>query len=695
MALLDSEKILSEQQQKLIQQQNYLNIQINGVTNKQAIDPDSPANLCFPINTKLTTEEQLGEFQKEKVILEQQREEFLVQWEEFIRKKLENSLEQERIDSLQREQLEFEESQQSIILKNTQIDQEKLQQLKQSQIQQLQEIRQLRHNEGSLIKQLQQTTEKLQQFKDFLSKKLQSDDHQIGEVEITLGRKLDKKSYDLSIEKATKSFSSSMKLLLESFVQLKIAQSEVKKDVEVNIWNEPLISTGPKKTVAFEADSSSSTSASAPSASTPPNSNVPISRTLSGQIIKEEDKKLQIKAGTLNQLLMRLTDEKRHDLNFLKTFITTFQSFTTTELFFQKLAERYNVPHDKHSDIPEEQWKHTIVLPIQLRVFNVIKIWIDMRFPDFDYKLMKKLNSFMDNHLRRDGHIKMANNLSSLIKRKIAQQQKLRIQDSTSRSFTVKELLQSMGFNTIDYFLSLSPETVANHLTMIDANLYQSIQPVELLNQAWTKNKLKYKARNVIALIERFNMVSKWTAHLICSPEKLRTRVSVFTRFIRICEILYSNLNNFNTLLAILAGINNAAVYRLKFTKDEVPKKLMVTIEMLHKLMNSNQSYKNYRETLHSVSPPILPYVGIYLTDLVFIDDGNPNFYEGLINFKKREMIYKVIEEIQQYQQTSYNLPVEETIMAYLSNLEVVEEEELWEISMAREPKGKELAELL
>lgn len=44
---------------------------------------------------------------------------------------------------------------------------------------------------------------------------------------------------------------------------------------------------------------------------------------------------------------------------------------------------------------------------------------------------------------------------------------------------------------------------------------------------------------------------------------------------------------------------------------------------MVEKVMNTNQSFKNYRNALREASPPCLPYLGVHLSDLVFIEDGN------------------------------------------------------------------------
>lgn len=80
----------------------------------------------------------------------------------------------------------------------------------------------------------------------------------------------------------------------------------------------------------------------------------------------------------------------------------------------------------------------------------------------------------------------------------------------------------------------------------------------------------------------------------------------------------------------------------------------------------------------------------MYLTDLTFIEDGNQDFLQELVNFSKRTFVANVIQEIQQYQQTPYALTPVESIMFFLSDLEtrIKDKEQCYQISLKILPRG-------
>lgn len=72
------------------------------------------------------------------------------------------------------------------------------------------------------------------------------------------------------------------------------------------------------------------------------------------------------------------------------------------------------------------------------------------------------------------------------------------------------------------------------------------------------------------------------------------------------------NLNNYNSLMAILAGINSASVLRLKQTRQAIlPKKIYKQFQSLEKLMSTDKSFSSYRMALKASSSgtPGIPYL--------------------------------------------------------------------------------------
>ncbi len=119
-------------------------------------------------------------------------------------------------------------------------------------------------------------------------------------------------------------------------------------------------------------------------------------------------------------------------------------------------------------------------------------------------------------------------------------------------------------------------------------------------------------------------------------------------------------------------------------------------------LVSPKGQYVNYRRALKELKPPAIPFLGVYLTDLTFIELGNPGFLPDThyINFEKRRKVYSLIREIQFYQQVPYLFPAIPAIQEVLVSLGasksesctqvLLNEEELYEMSLVVEPRLEE-----
>lgn len=61
----------------------------------------------------------------------------------------------------------------------------------------------------------------------------------------------------------------------------------------------------------------------------------------------------------------------------------------------------------------------------------------------------------------------------------------------------------------------------------------------------------------------------------------------------------------------------------------------------------------------------------------------------GLINFEKNYLFYKIIKEIRLYQQTGYRFRPVESIQNYFASGTVFDDKESYELSLKNEPRDK------
>eukprot|EP00002_Diphylleia_rotans_P019141 TRINITY_DN3704_c0_g1_i3.p1 TRINITY_DN3704_c0_g1~~TRINITY_DN3704_c0_g1_i3.p1 ORF type:complete len:974 (+),score=196.84 TRINITY_DN3704_c0_g1_i3:59-2980(+) len=325
-------------------------------------------------------------------------------------------------------------------------------------------------------------------------------------------------------------------------------------------------------------------------------------------ILSDVEGKETIKAATLNKLVQRLTSNEKPDLNFRNVFITTYASFTTQEKLFKKLIERFDVP-DRPSTAPEsaEEYMKKVVLPIQLRVVNAMKTWLETCFLDIDETLYAKIVEFANTATLSDN----VTNVSKFLGPTIQKAMKLRL----TSMFTLKSSLDlnretqvSGQHDAIRLILSEPIESIAAEITTLDFAIFQSIRSAELLNQKWSKPKLKHKAPHVLRMISRFNAVSQFVATTLLMASKLKLRTRVYTRFIEIASAL-KRMNNFNGLMAIIAAFGFSSIHRLKHTKAGISRTHQQELESLEALTSSHKSYQTLRERIHNINPPCVPYL--------------------------------------------------------------------------------------
>ena len=128
-------------------------------------------------------------------------------------------------------------------------------------------------------------------------------------------------------------------------------------------------------------------------------------------------------------------------------------------------------------------------------------------------------------------------------------------------------------------------------------------------------------------------------------------------------------------------------------------------------------SFKFLREQIKGAGSSAIPYVyvfgpfirscdliyfrsGTYLSDLTFMDEGNPDFINvdnnKLINFPKHHLIMRTIKQLLANQSSkSFDLAPKEPLFTFLYAVPSLNEKELYELSLEREPRDSQMKDLV
>ncbi|KAI8357794.1 ras guanine nucleotide exchange factor domain-containing protein [Blakeslea trispora] len=404
-----------------------------------------------------------------------------------------------------------------------------------------------------------------------------------------------------------------------------------------------------------------------------------------------------VKGGTLKALVERMTLHDYLDMNFNSTFLLTYRSFCTSLQVIELLERRYNIePPPNLSPEELELWTTKKQKLIRLRVFNLFKIWLEQYYYEEDSVVLDRLLLFTNTTLKETLSFSALQLERLIYKRKEACKDLKKLvmthQPDAPEPILPRNLKR---FRLLD----LDPIELSRQLTLMDFKLYSSIKPVECLDKAWSRdNKLEEGgtpvAANIQASINYCNMVTTWVSDEILSQPEVKKRSALIKYWVNVAERC-RQLNSFNTCMAILSAFDNSAVGRLKRTWELVGARTNQTVSQIRKLMGANRNFTQYRALIHSINPPCIPFLGIYLQDLTFIEDGNPNYLKTskhLINFAKRYKTAEVIREIQQYQTTTYHFrPIEEIQTFITENLHSArDEDQLYKESLRLEPKERD-----
>ncbi|KAM9734347.1 LOW QUALITY PROTEIN: ras-specific guanine nucleotide-releasing factor 2 [Menidia menidia] len=328
------------------------------------------------------------------------------------------------------------------------------------------------------------------------------------------------------------------------------------------------------------------------------------------------------------------------------------------------------------------------------RVLNVLRHWVSKHSQDFELngELKTGVSGLLEEVLRDPDLLpqerKATANILSALSQEEPDDAQLKVEDILQmKSCPLLHFIAAEGPKA-EGLESLSAMELAEQITLLDHIVFRSIPYEEFLGQGWMKEDKMERTPFIMKTSQHFNDMSNLVASQILAQSDLGSRAGAIEKWLAVADICRC-LNNYNGVLEITAALNRSALFRLKKTWAKVCKQTKALMDRLQKTVSSEGRFKNLRETLKNCNPPCVPYLGMYLTDLAFIEEGTPNFTEeGLVNFSKMRMISHIIREIRQFQQAPYRIEHQPKVTQFLLDKTLVmDEDTLYELSLKIEPR--------
>lgn len=239
--------------------------------------------------------------------------------------------------------------------------------------------------------------------------------------------------------------------------------------------------------------------------------------------------------------------------------------------------------------------------------------------------------------------------------------------------------------------LKVLPDEFASQLTLLDLEIFPKIQPEELSSCGWTKKDKAMLSPNVVGMTRRFNNTSFWVIHEILHARTLKSRSEIIVHFIKIAKKLHE-MNSFHSLMAIVSSLNSSSICRLQRTWNLAPRNYKTTLEKLTTIISEAENRLSLRKVMENIKLPCIPYLGMYLSDLMYIDSAHPHS-GGLESHERSNKMNNILRKLADFQQSDYSALEEKPhIMTYLKSVKYIEElqkfleEDNYKLSLKIEP---------
>ena len=214
---------------------------------------------------------------------------------------------------------------------------------------------------------------------------------------------------------------------------------------------------------------------------------------------------------------------------------------------------------------------------------------------------------------------------------------------STSQQLVPEEMSGELLKESNVSLLHLTAAETATQLMVEDFTIFRQIEQTEYVDNIF-EIKSKFGTENLDKFSNLVNKETLWVVSELVRESNVTKRGRMIKHFIKIAKQC-REAQNYNSMFAIVSGLNHPSVLRLKQTWERVPDKYSKFLTDLNNIMDPSRNFSRYRNMIKSdtVKPPLIPVYPMVSKDLTFIHLGNKSRLEGLVNFEKMRLVAKEI----------------------------------------------------
>lgn len=367
----------------------------------------------------------------------------------------------------------------------------------------------------------------------------------------------------------------------------------------------------------------------------------------------------------------------------------THNSFATAQKILSIFKYLYNIPppNDITSLDGLNFFVQNALIPNRVKICEIVKLWVT-DYLSHEEEAKKKMQKFIEIIVNSPNNAQiflLVKDIVTYFERNMLKQSQELIKSST---LLKKNFLSKREKKLVDF----SPKDIAQELTIIDSNLFSKIQASECIQKKWDKENRIKNSPNIHRIIERSNLFSLYLASEILKEVELKHRVKLVEHLIKVSKECL-DFGNYASVFSIIGALNMKCIYRLKKTHEELSQRTKDILEEMKELMDQRGNFRNLRTKTKERISTCVPYIGIFMSDFLYIQESNQDFYvNGLINFKKNILLGNILLEIHKFQKCKYIFNATNTqLYEQLLNIYVpFDENYLLEISNRIEQKQKD-----